>query len=87
MGRKIIGKTTIYYGSGEAAEERGGRLDEAAKRRGFVNKEGEPELSPLFVFCFEVVDKLNPGIEKEAEKLNIDPAEFINQIFAQWKKR
>ena len=87
MSRKIIGKTTIYYGSGQVAEERGERLDAGAKRRGFVDKDGEPELSPLFVYCFELADGLDPDLEKAAANEGLKPSEFINQLFAQCKKR
>jgi len=87
MNLKIIGRVTIYYGSGSAAEERGGRLDVAAKRQGFVDKDGRPELSPLFVHCFEFVDALDPQIDKEAEKLGLKPWEYINQLVAQAKKK
>lgn len=87
MSRKIVGKITIYYGSGDVAEERGTRLDAAAKRRGYINEKGEPELSPLFVYGFELLDKLNPQIEKEAERLAMTPWDYLNQIFAQAKKK
>jgi len=86
MSRKIIGKITIYYGSGDAAEERGSRLDAGAKRRGFVDKHGAPELSPLFVYSFEFLDALDPQIEKEAEKLGMKPWDYLNQLFTQAKK-
>lgn len=85
MSRGIVGKTTIYYGSGDVAEERGARLDESAKRRGFVDKKGKPELSPLFVYSFEFLDKLDPRIEKAAELAGIAPWDYINQLFTQAK--
>jgi hypothetical protein len=81
MARKIIGKTTLYYGSGDVATERGDRLDQAAKKRGFVNDQGAPELSPLFVYCFEFVDGLSPHIEEDAKKLGMEPWEYVNQFF------
>ena len=84
MSRKIVGKTTIYYGSGDTATERGSRLDAGAKRRGYVNEKGEPELSPLFVYSFEFVDGLDPQIETEAEKAGLKPWDYLNQLF---KKR
>ena len=87
MSRKIVGKITIYYGSGDTATERGGRLDAGAKRRGYVDKHGAPELSPLFVYSFEFVDKLDPGIEREAEKLGLKPWDYVNQFYAQGKKK
>lgn len=87
MSRKIVGKTTIYYGSGDVAEERGGRMDAGAKRLGYINKKGEPELSPLFVYSFEFVDALDPEIGKTAEKAGLKPWEFVNQLFKQSKKR
>ncbi len=87
MSRKIVGKITIYYGSGDTATERGGRLDAGAKRRGYVDKLGSPELSPLFVYSFEFVDALDPGIEKEAEKLGLKPWQYVNQLFTQAKKK
>lgn len=87
MSRKIIGKTTIYYGSGDVAEERGLRLDAGAKRRGYINEKGEPELSPLFVYSFEFVDALDPQIEKEAEKLGMKPWDYVNQLYKQSKKK
>ena len=86
MSRKIVGKITIYYGSGEVAEERGRRLDAAAKRRGHVNEKGEPELSPLFVSSFEFVDRLDPQIEKEAERLKMKPWDYVNQLFTQARR-
>ncbi len=86
MSRKIIGKTTIYYGSGDVAEERGGRMDAGAKKRGFVNKDGEPELSPLLVYSFEFLDALNPAIEKAAAEEGLKPWDYINQLFARAKK-
>jgi hypothetical protein len=87
MARKIIGKTSIYYGSDQVAVERGDRLDAGARRRGYVNKKGEPELSPLFVFAFEFLDGLNPEIEKEAQELGMKPWEFVNRLFGQAKKK
>lgn len=87
MSRIIIGKMTLYYGSGQAAEERGARMDAGAKRRGFVNKDGVPELSPLLVYCFELVDSLSPAIEAEARKLQQEPGEFINTLFQDYKKK
>lgn len=86
MSRKIVGKITVYYGSGDVAEERGARMDAAAKRRGYVNEKGEPELSPLFVSSFEFVDALDPQIEKEAEKLGMKPWDYVNRLFAQTRK-
>lgn len=87
MSRKIVGKVTVYYGSGAAAEERGARLDLAATRRGYVNEKGEPELSPLLVYSFEFVDELNPQIEKEAAKLGLKPWDYVNQLFTQAEKK
>lgn len=87
MSRKLVGKTTIYYGSGEVAEERGSRLDAAALRRGYSNEKGQPELSPLFVYSFEFLDGLNPQIEKEAERLRLKPWDYVNQLFTQAKKK
>lgn len=87
MSRKIIGKTTIYYGSGDVAEERGARMDAGSKRRGFIGKNGEPELSPLLVYSFEFVDALNPQIEMEAAARGQKPWELINSLFAQSKKK
>lgn len=87
MSRKVVGKLTIYYGSGDTATERGSRLDAGAKRRGFIDPKGAPELSPLFVYSFEFVDKLNPAIEKEAERLGLKPWEYVNQLFSEAQKR
>jgi len=87
MSRKIVGKITVYYGSGDVAEERGARLDAAAKRRGYINEHGDPELSPLFVHSFEFVDALNPGIEREAAMAGMTPAEYVNRLFTQVKKK
>ena len=87
MSRKIVGKTTIYYGSGDAAEERGARLDAGAKRRGFEDKNGAPELSPLFVYSFEFIDALDPQIDVEAGRLGLKPWDYLNQLFTQAKKK
>lgn len=84
---KNIGKFSLYYGSGDAATERGKRMDAAAKRRGYVDKDGEPEISPLFVYAFELLDALDPGIEKEARNLGLEPWDYVNQLFTQAKKK
>jgi hypothetical protein len=87
MSRGIVGKITIYYGSGDEAEERGARLDAAAQRRGYLSKKGKPELSPLFVYSFEFVDALDPQIEAEADKLGLKPWDYVNRLFAEAKKK
>lgn len=87
MSLGIVGRCTIYYGYGDVAEERGKRLGVAAKRRGYVDKDDKSQISPLFVYAFEFLDGLDPGIEKEAKNLGLEPWEYVNQLFTEAKKK